>query len=264
MGVSTGSYRRRHAESRVYVGRHTRRHVGRYVGRHVARHAGRSLALALIAWGLAASGATTLAVAVVSQRNAPLPPPSAAGSIGSSYANAVIPAGPSASGTGPQVVGPVLPASKPESIDIPAIGVESPLQALGLTEEHTLVVPPPGPTYDIAAWYKHSSTPGALGPSVIYGHVDSAAEGPSVFFNLGNLRPGHKVFVTRADGVRAVFEVDGVRSYPKEEFPTRQVYGSTDHAALRLITCGGPFDSAAGSYLENIVVYASLVGSRPG
>ena len=258
------SYARRHAESRIYVGRHTRGHGGRYVGRHVARHAGRSLVLALTTWVLAASGATALGVAVVSERGAPLPPPSAAGSVGSSSVNAVIPGGPSASGTGPRVVGPVLPASEPESIDIPAIGVESSLQFLGLTEEHTLVVPPPGPTYDIAAWYKHSSTPGALGPSVIYGHVDSATEGPSVFFNLGNLRPGHKVFVTRSDGMRAVFEVDGVRSYPKEEFPTRLVYGRTDHAALRLITCGGPFDSAAGSFLENIVVYASLIGSRPG
>ncbi len=212
---------------------------------------------------VAASGATVLGVAVAGQRQAPQPPPSAAGSFGSSSANAVIPAGRSSPQVGRRVVGPVLPASKPASIDIPAIGVQSPLQFLGLTEEHTLVVPPPGPTYDIAAWYKHSSTPGALGPSVIYGHVDSAAEGPSVFFNLGNLRPGHKVFVTRADGVRAVFQVDGVRSYPKEDFPTRQVYGNTDHAALRLITCGGPFDSTAGSYLENIVVYASLIGSRP-
>ena len=258
-----GRRTRRHAAGRLYVGRHTRRYVGRYHGRHVAPHAGRSLVLALTTWVLAASGATALAVAVVSQRTAPRPPPSAAGSIGSSSESAVIPAGPAVSGAGPRVVGPVLPRSRPESIDIPAIGVRSPLQFLGLTEEHTLEVPPPGPTYDIAAWYKHSATPGALGPSVIYGHVDSAAEGPSVFFDLGNLRPGHKVFVTRADGVRAVFEVDGVRSYPKEEFPTRQVYGRTDHAALRLITCGGPFDSSAGSYLENIVVYASLIGSRP-
>ena len=259
----TGRYAGRHAEPRVYIGRHTRRSVGRYVGRHLARHAGRSLVLALAAWVLAATGATALGVAVVSQRTAPQPPPSAAGSVASSSENAVIPARPAASDAGPRVVGPVLPASEPESIDIPAIGVESPLQHLGLTEEHTLVVPPPGPTYDIAAWYKHSSTPGALGPSVIYGHVDSAANGPSVFFNLGKLRPGHRIFVTRADGVRAVFEVDGVRSYPKTEFPTRQVYGTTDHAALRLITCGGPFDSEAGSYLENIVVYASLIGSRP-
>ena len=255
-----------------YVRRHTRRYVERrdgpslrrYMGRHVA-HAGRpSVVLALIAGVLSASGATAVGVAVGDQRLPALPPAFAAGSVGSSSANAVIPADPSLTGASSRVVGPVLPASKPESIDIPAIGVESPLQHLGLTEEHTLVVPPPGPTYDIAAWYKHSATPGEVGPSVIYGHVDSAAEGPSVFFDLGTLRPGDRVFVTRADGVRAAFEVDGVRSYPKEEFPTRKVYGKTDHAALRVITCGGPFDSAAGSYLENVVVYASLVGSRSG
>lgn len=259
-----GSYVRRHAGPRAgrYVGRHTRRHVGGYLGRHVARHAARrSLATLLTAGLLAASGATVLGIATATQRQAPQPPPSAAGSFGSS-ANAVIPAVRSSLQPGHNVVGPYLPASKPLSVDIPAIGVRSRLQALGLTDQHTLEVPPPGPTYDIAAWYKHSSTPGSLGPAVIYGHVDSAAEGPSVFFNLGDLRPGDKAFVTRTDGVRAVFRIDGVRSYPKERFPTRLVYGRTDHAALRLITCGGPFDSAEGHYLENIVVFASLVGSR--
>jgi hypothetical protein len=40
--------------------------------------------------------------------------------------------------------------------------------------------------------------------------------------------------------------------------PTKLVYGNTDHAALRLITCGGPFDSA-GHYRDNVVVLASLV-----
>jgi sortase (surface protein transpeptidase) len=229
----------------------------------VARHAARRSLATLLTTGLvAASGATVLGVAVATQRHAPLPPPSAAGSFGSSSANAVIPAGRSSPQRGSQVVGPILPASKPVSVDIPAIEVHSPLQALGLTDQHTLDVPPPGPTYDTAAWYKHSSTPGSLGPSVIYGHVDSAAAGPSVFFRLGDLRPGDKAFVTRSDGVRAVFRIDGVRSYPKERFPTRLVYGRTDHAALRLITCGGPFDSASGHYLENIVVFASLVGSR--
>jgi hypothetical protein len=29
----------------------------------------------------------------------------------------------------------------------------------------------------------------------------------------------------------------------------------------RLITCGGPFDQATGHYLDNIIVYAHLVGS---
>ena len=44
-------------------------------------------------------------------------------------------------------------------------------------------------------------------------------------------------------------------------FPTERVYGDIDHAGLRLITCGGEFDRAVRSYRDNVVVYASLVGS---
>jgi sortase (surface protein transpeptidase) len=156
----------------------------------------------------------------------------------------------------------VLPRSKPVSIDIPVIDVHSALQYLGLTKEGTLEVPAPGPNYNEAAWYKYSPTPGSLGPAIISGHVDSAAQGPSVFFNLGDLRPRDKILVTRADGVVAVFSVEGVRRFPKDHFPTLLVYGNTDHAALRLITCGGPFDYATGHYVENIVVFASLVSSH--
>jgi hypothetical protein len=37
------------------------------------------------------------------------------------------------------------------------------------------------------------------------------------------------------------------------------LYGHVDTAAeLRLISCGGAFDASAGSYLDNIVVYARL------
>lgn len=211
---------------------------------------------------LAASGATAIAVAVAAQKHAPQPPMSAAGSVGPSAGSAEIPAARSSHAAVPKVVGPVLPSSKPVAIDIPAIGVRSPLQYLGLTAQHTLQVPAPGPHYDEAGWYRYSSTPGSLGPAVIVGHVDSAAYGPSVFFNLGNLRPGDKVLVTRADGLVAIFRVDGVRIYPKDHFPTMLVYGNTDHAALRLITCGGPFDRSTGHYLDNIVVFASLVGSH--
>ena len=53
---------------------------------------------------------------------------------------------------------------------------------------------------------------------------------------------------------------EAVRRFRKSQFPTRLVYGNTDHAALRLITCGGPFDSA-GHYRDNVVVLASLVAS---
>lgn len=211
-----------------------------------------------------AIGATAIGLSVAAQKHAPQPPASAAGSLGPAAVSPT-PSESSAAGSSsdpsPKVVG-ALPRSNPVSIDIPAIRVHSTLQSLGLTAQRTLQVPAPGPHYNEAAWYKYSPTPGSLGPAVISGHVDSAAQGPSVFYNLGDLRPGDTVLVTRADGLVAVFSVDGVRRYPKNHFPTLLVYGNTDHAALRLITCGGAFDSATGHYVDNIVVFASLVSSH--
>ena len=62
-----------------------------------------------------------------------------------------------------------------------------------------------------------------------------------------------------ADRSVAVFAVDSVQRFHKSAFPTQLVYGNTNHAALRLITCGGPFDRDTGSYSDNIVVMAKLV-----
>jgi hypothetical protein len=65
--------------------------------------------------------------------------------------------------------------------------------------------------------------------------------------------------VRRADGTLAVFRVTAEHMYPKPDFPTEQVYGPVPDAELRLITCGGVFDSATGSYLSNVVVFASQI-----
>ena len=156
----------------------------------------------------------------------------------------------------PRIVEPVLPASAPLALAIPAIGVRSPLLHLGQTPQGSLEVPAPGPHYNHAGWYRYSPTPGSLGPAIIVGHLDSA-QAPSVFYRLGDLRPHDTVLITRTDGSVATFVVDAVRRYPKERFPTQIVYGDTDHAALRLITCGGALDDS-GHYLDNIVVLASL------
>lgn len=219
----------------------------------------RNRVVSVAAGVLAASGVIAVALALAAQEHAPQPPRSIVSADG-----AVLAPSPPISPVPTTVsVGvPVLSPSPPLAIDIPAIGVQSELQYLGLTAQQTLEVPVPGPHYDHAAWYKYSSTPGSIGPAVILGHVDSVTGGPSVFFNLGALQPGDEVLVTRADGLVAVFSVDKVARYPKEQFPTLLVYGNTDHAALRLITCGGDYDRATGSYLDNIIVFASLVGSR--
>jgi sortase (surface protein transpeptidase) len=101
--------------------------------------------------------------------------------------------------------------------------------------------------------------PGRQGPTVIIGHVDSAAAGPSVFYALGRLHPGDRADVVRADGVTVSYAVTAVAAYPKDAFPTEQVYGPTPGPELRLITCGGSFDRSAGSYRDNTVVFAREV-----
>ena len=150
-------------------------------------------------------------------------------------------------------------APLPVSVRIPAIGVTSDLITVGLAADGTLEVPQPGPDYDKVAWYEGSPRPGEVGPAVLEGHVDSAENGPSVFYELGTLAVGDGVEVTRADGSVVAFVVDAVERYPKDDFPTLDVYRNTDGPELRVITCGGEFDSTAGSYVDNTVVYASQV-----
>ncbi len=158
--------------------------------------------------------------------------------------------------------GLVLQASPPVSLSIPAIGVKSALLVLGLNPDGTVAVPSLTDPDSRAGWYKGSPTPGSVGPAIILGHIDSKQFGPGVFYELGRLQPGQEVDVRRQDGTVAVFKVDGVRSYPKNTFPTKEVYGNIDHAGLRLITCGGTFDPTKSSYESNIVAYASLVSSH--
>jgi LPXTG-site transpeptidase (sortase) family protein len=147
-----------------------------------------------------------------------------------------------------------LTRSTPVRVRIAAIGVDSGLMELGLRADGSLGVPPSGFP---AGWYTGGPTPGELGPAVIAGHIDW--KGPGVFYNLHNLKPGDQVIVTRADGSKPAFRITRVAVYPKDQFPTKLVYGNIDHAGLRLITCGGPFNSHSGHYEDNIVVFADLI-----
>ena len=190
-------------------------------------------------------GAAAIGVAVLAQQHAPTPASAAA-------AGTVGPAAPKE---------PSLRRSAPVSVAIPDIGVRSPLLRLGLNPNGSMQVPDVSTSAGEAAWYKYSVTPGQIGTAVIEGHVDSQV-GPAVFFRLGALHPGDHIDVSLADGMTAVFRVTGVREYTKIDFPTEIIYGPTNYASLRLVTCGGTFDYATGHYLSSVVVFASLVSSE--
>ena len=153
-----------------------------------------------------------------------------------------------------QITGLVLPESDPVAVSIPRIGARSTLVDLGLDTDGAMEVPEDRAS---AGWFSRGPAPGALGPAVIAGHVTMDGA-PGVFHRLGTMRRGDQVTVTRKDGKTAVFTVSRVAQFSKSQFPSREVYGPIDHAGLRLITCGGSFDSAKHSYLDNVVVFARL------
>jgi hypothetical protein len=157
----------------------------------------------------------------------------------------------------PGQVTPPGPASPPVRLTIPSIGVTTRLLRLGLEADGSMQVPV---DFDRAGWFAKGPTPGQVGPAVIAGHVDSRT-GPAVFYRLRELRAGDTVQVERADGTRLRFVVEDARRYPKTSFPTAAVFGPAPWAALRLVTCGGDFDAAAGSYRDNLVVFARLAGA---
>ncbi len=148
-----------------------------------------------------------------------------------------------------------LPAAKPASLTIPAIGVRADaITDLGLTPDGALEVPGDATT---VGWFTGAPSPGETGPAVLAAHVDYKHV-PGAFSRLKDLRPGEQARVGRADGRIAVFTVYRVDRYAKSAFPTDRVYGDTPDPELRLITCGGAFDRASGNYLDNVVAYARL------
>jgi sortase (surface protein transpeptidase) len=226
----------------------------------IADRSGRQTIVSLIVAAAALAGVAAIVAACGSQQSAPKVPASAAGTISfQTPASTTAPgrlSGPSA-GSGPSAA-PPLSASIPVTIDIPAIDVHSAVIPIGTAPDGTLAVPHPGPDLNKAAWYTNSVTPGQDGPSVIEGHIDSV-QGPSVFYELGAVRPGDRVDITRTDGSRTVFTVNAVRSYASHAaFPTDEVYGADlGQPTLRLITCSN-FDQSTGHYVGNTVVFAHL------
>ena len=109
-----------------------------------------------------------------------------------------------------------MSGSAPVGLTIPRIGVRADnIVDLGLADDGTIEVPQDS---SAPGWFTPGPSPGQLGPAVIAGHVDSTT-GPAVFYRLGELRPGDRVQVARADGSIADFRVDKVETTRRRRSP---------------------------------------------
>ncbi|MFI8964918.1 class F sortase [Streptomyces sp. NPDC053493] len=152
--------------------------------------------------------------------------------------------------------GPAMPRSAPVRLRIPRIGVDAPFVGLRIGPSGALD-PPPADNTNLVGWQESGVSPGERGTAIIAGHLDTATA-PAVFARLEELKAADTFEVDRDDGTTAVFRIDSVEDFDKDEFPDRLVYEDTPNALVRLITCAGSYDRKAKDYTENLVVFAHL------
>ncbi|WP_329279993.1 class F sortase [Streptomyces sp. NBC_01451] len=150
-----------------------------------------------------------------------------------------------------------LPRARPTRLLIPAIDVDAPFVGLAIGDSGQLE-PPPADDVNLVGWQADGVSPGEAGTAIIAGHVDTATA-PAVFAGLSELKKGDRFSVNRSDRRTAVFVVDSVETFAKDDFPDERVYADTPQAQVRLITCAGDYDHSARDYTDNLVVFAHLV-----
>jgi sortase (surface protein transpeptidase) len=145
-------------------------------------------------------------------------------------------------------------ATWPAAVIIPSLGVDAPVQMVGVGSEGALIVP--HSPMDVG-WYQGGAVPGEPGVALLTSHVDTRTEGRGVFAGLIDLRQGERVTLLTADGLEQHWTITARTQHLKSELPPG-LFARSGEPVLALVTCGGPFDREFRSYRDNVIVWAEL------
>ena len=149
---------------------------------------------------------------------------------------------------------PVDRRATPVRVGVEALGIDAPVDRVGVEDDGALEIPDDARR---AGWYRHGAAPGqSEGSAVLAAHVDSRTQGRGAFYALREAQLGDEVVVEGADGEESRYAVTARASYGKAELPIAELFRREGPHQLVLVTCGGAFDPATGSYEENVVVVA--------
>jgi LPXTG-site transpeptidase (sortase) family protein len=139
----------------------------------------------------------------------------------------------------------------PERLSIPSIGLDAPIQGLGVNEKGEMDVPNGG-TNNVG-WYASGTVPGQRGSAVLDAHVFAA------FSKLKYLKVGSTVDVQTVSGSILHFVVTDSEVYTTESVPVQRLFADKSGELLNLITCAGTLLPDGSTYDHRLVVYARLV-----
>lgn len=145
----------------------------------------------------------------------------------------------------------------PARLIIPAIQVNSPIEALGILPNGDMATPSQSPWND-TGWYEPGPLPGQKGSAVIDGHLDRPGGSPAVFWNLSSLHVGDSVLVVDTRGKTVRFHVTRVAFYTPETAPLQAIFGNSGGNYLNLITCAGDWIPSEHQTRLRLVVYTTL------
>ncbi|MDD2916638.1 MAG: class F sortase [Candidatus Gracilibacteria bacterium] len=144
----------------------------------------------------------------------------------------------------------------PARLIISKIGVNIPIEHVGLTKEGAMGVPK---NFIHTAWFELGPHPGDVGSAVIDGHFGFIKKEPGAFNDLHHLRKGDMLSVQDEQGMTISFVVRESRIYQQDE-DVPEVFESSDGKAhLNLITCQGIWNESKKSYPERLVVFTDMV-----
>jgi hypothetical protein len=151
--------------------------------------------------------------------------------------------------------GPAIPAVTPIELRVPAVGIDASVQNVGVDDDGSMGVPS---NFSDVAWFAPGYQPGEFGHAVFDGHV-SNIDSAAVFYNVEDLWPGARIYVTGNDGTVLTFQVDDVESYQLDSAPMHAIFGPSDWPAVVLITCGGGWHEDTHLFDHRTVVYSQLL-----
>jgi sortase (surface protein transpeptidase) len=149
---------------------------------------------------------------------------------------------------------PLDPRAKyPARVKAPAIGLDAPIEYVGINEKGEMDVPN-GKTKNVG-WYQYGTVPGEMGSAVLAAHVYAAFE------KLHALPAGSEIFVTLRDGTTLRFVVEEKKIYALQDLSPEELFMRGGGEWLNLITCAGTYRRSLGTYDHRLVVYAKYTGT---